>query len=151
MSWAQVSITKRREKKEKNLQLLTATINRACLKTKLHIVSCWSLISARSGSQRIEADPILGPTQHWTAGVMASLWHNQKKRKKPCKKHASSETFFPHLHLCSKQHLSAVSGNKKQTIRCYSRRSGSITELGITFAAGAWLSLLLSCRALMCA
>lgn len=88
MIWSKISISKggknpkKNKSKWKTLEALTATINRASLKTKLHIVSHWSLISARSGSQWIEADPILWPTQHWTAGVMASLWHNQKKEEK---------------------------------------------------------------------
>lgn len=75
---------KRQKNKIPNFQASTAPINRARLETKSHIVPFWSLISARSASQWIEADPILWPTQHGiqrTAGVMASLWHNQKKKE----------------------------------------------------------------------
>lgn len=82
------------KKKNPNFQAFASPINRAHLETKSHIVSCWTLISARLASRWIEADSILCPTQHGiqrTAGVMASLWHNQKKRKKEnSQKHASS-------------------------------------------------------------
>lgn len=67
-----------------HFQALTTPINRAGLETKSQNVSFWSLIPARSAIQWIEADPILWPTQHGiqrTAGVMASLWHNQKKKE----------------------------------------------------------------------
>lgn len=81
-------------------------------------MSCWSLIWARSASQWIEADPILFPTQHGiqrTAGVMASLWHNQK-REKTHKKHASSDWFFLFYNQWTFISFSRHVGDKENTL-----------------------------------
>lgn len=78
------------------VQALTAPIDRARLETKSPIVCFRSLIWARSARQWIEVDRTLWPTQHGiqrTAGVMASLWHNQKKKEKHTQSHVSSEWF----------------------------------------------------------